>query len=421
MQIFIKTVVVLTIALSSNALFMLGINYLGAGGSPLEKIHPALYLALFALSLVPLYRPKASKNFRTSGTLVAAGAMLAAAIWLTVWAAISPFAGGELTVPFVTFVLPAALLILFTRASNATLEFIGAAVPLFLLANSLFGIVGSVTGVNILPQTSGNVVIYDPRPTALLGHPLINSQITGVYLLYLVLTGVKRGFTPASIMLVGLHLAALLAFGGRSALAFAVLLAALYFIYKLYQSAITGNVRSLLSLGLLLALGAVAVPFALQAGVADVLFDRIADDRGSADTRLAAIQMLSILNFDQWIMGVGPAQRFSMLTALNTPNGVESFPLALLINFGLPAMVLITGTTFYALYRLAKPMGGVGHWLVVYFFLTSAASLSIGSKTTSLALFVIVLVALHVREASAKETPKAYRAPAGSVPAGGAR
>jgi len=394
-QITIRIAVLLVLCLSTNALFMLGSTYQSSGGSPLEKMHPSLYVVVLGLSLVLLASRGGGFRTRLQGMAGPTSLMIFGAAAITVWAILSPNAGGEISAPIVTFLLPALLLLLLQWSSISTLKFVSSFLHIFFVLNSLAGLFAYLTGFNLLENTAGAMVVRDPRPTGLLGHPLINAQMTGAWVLYLVLGGIKRGFKGQTLVQASLHSLALVAFGGRSALAFVVVILFAYSMYRAYHGVVTGKSKSIFNLMVLGLIALAVVAFSIQAGITEVLFDRLNDDRGSADTRIAALQMLGILDLGQWFVGVGPSQRNAMLLYLNTPVGIESFPIAILVNYGLPAMLLITGTSFYALFKLAAPLKGVGAWLVIYFFVSSAASLSLGSKTTSMSIFVLVLVAFR--------------------------
>lgn len=396
MQYLLQLSAAAVLLLSSNAMFALGINYLGSGGNPLEKIHPALLVAIAAACLYPVARTPDLGSLKVSGLKTASLFMLAASLWVLLWSALSPNASGsELTMPIVTFTLPSLLLLTFAKATDRTLLIIARCAMLFMVANSLFGILGSVTGFSILPQTAGNSVIRDPRPTALLGHPLINAQMTGAVFLFLILTGLRTRFSFRSFLSIAVHGVALLAFGGRSALLIAVSLAILFSLITALVGAVRGNGRYFLNLSLITFSCALVIPIGLQLGFGDVLFERISNDEGSTDTRFAALNLVGRLDFEQFLIGAGKATRETLLITLGTPNGVESFPLALIVNYGFPTAALITAATFFALFKLARTMQGFGSWIVVYFFVTSATSLSIGSKTTSIALFTILLISFR--------------------------
>lgn len=393
--------------LSTNALFAIGINYGGSGGNPLEKLHPSLYVLLIALALSLFSSTSASRNHPLAQYRLFSIAMIAASVVMMVWTVISPNAGGELSGPIVTFLLPGVLLYVLTRSPVATIAWIAAFVPLFLTANSLFGLFSYITGVRLLPQMAGALIVFDPRPTALLGHPLVNAQITGIFLLYLLLKSIATRFTMYRILGVLLHGTALIAFGGRSALAMVVVISAVYGVHKVYSGLAIGKASSLISVSILLFATALGLPLAIQAGFTETLLERLVDDGGSANTRLAAIQMLGYLDFQQWVLGAGPAQRNLLQIALQTPFGIENFIVALTVTYGVLVTLVIVVATFAALLRLAKPLKGPGTGLVIYFFLTSLTSLSLGSKTTITSLFICVLIALQnpVRKAFPKGSP----------------
>jgi hypothetical protein len=383
------------ILLSNSMLHVLGISYMSEGGNPLEKLHPSFYVTLLSALVCLLYQPHMNRIAAT-GFRHYALALMAAAALVIGWIMVSPNNAGELSSPIVTFLTPALFMLTFTRTDDTFLRKAAAFVPIFFLLNSCLGIIGSLTGFNMLPRVAGEVVVaYDARPTALLGHPLINAQMTGVYFLYILIKSLKDGFSSSRFFQTFLHLCALVTFGGRAALVFALAIGAIYAIYRLF----TGRTSSIKSIGLLAYGGFAAIPLALAAGLGAVLMERLEDDGGSADTRLAAMQMLSYLSPTEWLIGITPSHRAAMLIQLQTPQGFESFPVALITNYGLPIALLITIAAFSLLFRVARPLGANGFWLVVYFFLTSASALSLGSKSITVSLFLIIVMACIVNEA----------------------
>ncbi|WP_299173306.1 VpsF family polysaccharide biosynthesis protein [uncultured Brevundimonas sp.] len=381
--------------LSNNLLYILGISYMSESGSPIEKLHPSFYITLVGAAVCLLYPPNMNYILAT-GYRKYSLSVMAAALVVVGWILVSPNNAGELSSPIVTFLTPALFMFMFSRTDDQFLRKTATLIPLFFALNSILGIIGSLTGFNILPRVAGGLIIMDDvRPTALLGHPLVNAQITGVYFLYILLKALKDGFTISKFVQTFLHLAALVTFGGRSALLFALLIGTVYAAY----SVILGRAKSIASIGLLAYGGLATIPLALGAGLGVVLLERLTNDGGSADTRWAALQMLGLLSPTEWAIGLTPEHKAAMLLYLQTPYGFESFPVALITNYGLPIALLITVTTFALLFKVARPLGGNGFWLVIYFFLTSASALSIGSKTIVISLFLTIVVSSVVNDA----------------------
>ena len=87
-----------------------------------------------------------------------------------------------------------------------------------MLVNALLGLTEFATKTLFFPyRLDGQVFATDTRSAALQGHPLGNATLTACYVLALI-GGGGRMTVPQRLAMIGLQLAALVAFGGRSAM-----------------------------------------------------------------------------------------------------------------------------------------------------------------------------------------------------------
>lgn len=289
---------------SPALLYALGINYAGAGGNPLEKIHIATLLALVALGFSVL--PDGRMQFSRLSPSVF--------FWLI---SLIGFASGQLLVlgrPLsglvVTFLTPVLLLYLVGEARPSALRTLRRLLLLLLLANSLVGLVEVATDEALLPRVAGAFEIEsDGRALGLVGNPLMAGFLAGIGVLHLVIGGATRGFRRFAPVEILVHGAALLAFGGRLALVATVLLLVAFVLFDTRAFA-QRPVGQRVALRGFLVLGLLACGLAgLTAGLADDILGRMVDDGGSASTRWAALTLAAQLPPEALLFGLPPGPR----------------------------------------------------------------------------------------------------------------
>lgn len=380
---------------SPNLLYVLGINYMNAVGNPLEKLHPAFYLAAAAACMAALQ----AGGPREPAVARAAVALLVAGIVALGWTLVAGVdASGAFSILGTTYLTPALLVLVLLRQSGRTLNGLRIFITLFMAVNSLVGIGEALSGETLLPFIAGQDLLgFETRALGLFGHPLTSGSVTGFFCLLLIIDMVRHGLAPVKLGQLALHGTAMLAFGGRIAI---VLLVAVVLVYALAEAGrgmLTRRLtRAALRTGALLALAGMAVPVLLASGIADNVLGRFFNDGGSADTRLAAIRMLELVAPEYWLTGVPEAQRSAWQMALGSPYGIEIFAVALVLSYGLPMALLLSWTTFALITRLANRPGGPGWYFVVYFAGIVLSAQSIGGKNLTLGCAVTMLVVMAV-------------------------
>jgi hypothetical protein len=316
---------VVLLAVSGGMLWDLGYNYDGLTGSPLTKIHPFTYFIFVAL----LWR--ALQSGEPLGFVSGCIARQPAACWLLavtgMLVLLTALRAGPGMAGFVdTFGGPAAYALLLGEFSEDDLKPLRTALHLIMTVNALMGLLEFADHTLIFPyRLDGVAHLEDTRSTALQGHPLINAALTGVYIVSL-MAGAKAmpALTRAGLIL--LQFAALVVFGGRTAIIVALALAPLFVVYFAFATLRRGRVPLLAAAVAAagLPLLALAVGAALASGLADPLLMRFVDDNGSAATRVIMFDMLGPFSWPELLVGPDIEQVESLRRHFGLEQGVEN-------------------------------------------------------------------------------------------------
>lgn len=229
-------------AISSMLLTHWDFNYEMAGGSIIEKMHPGSWLAMIAAALAMA----AGGVWRTSTTFLARHPLLI--VYLITWTLLLVYIIFVQKLPFTpiidTFFLPVVIFFLLDRLNSDERRTIATAMHWFMLINSLLGLAEVLSGWRLTPYVvGGEEIVADWRATALLGHPLANACITGIYALILVTGG---GMTLSSarraIALTGATVG-MVVFGGRAAMVFLLALSFPFLFFKALKGFAFGRIK----------------------------------------------------------------------------------------------------------------------------------------------------------------------------------
>jgi hypothetical protein len=145
----------------------------------------------------------------------------------------------------------------------------------------------------------------------------------------------------------------------------------------------------------LAAFGLALLAILVALGVADPLFERLANAADSTNTRLAALRLPAMLTAREWLIGADPAARAAYQTALDTPYGIEIAPVAMVLVYGLPLTALLLVATCQLLLRWSRDSFPGARAVVLFFVMATMTSLSIGSKSLLISQMLVILCALH--------------------------
>jgi hypothetical protein len=388
-------VVFLLFAVSSGLLWTLGINYNGIQGAIASKIHPATYLSVIVLAVLVLARRNPASFFvslvtRHPGTL----AFLLATLMLAAYIVLDERKG--IAAIFDTYLL--AIMIALIAAELEGRDFARAEklIHALLAANALLGLFEYAIDQRLIPfRFDGVTLEWDKRSNGLLGHPLENAQVTGLYIVVL-LAGGGTLPKPLRAMAILLQLAALVPFGGRTALLLTLLLLLLLLIPRIARVLRGGRLSlpAFAAVAVLVPILVVGVGLFAAGGFFDVVLNRFANDDGSAKARLEMFEILGQLSWREIFIGADNGIVESLRRSHGLEQGIENPVVRLLLYQGAVfTAFLIAGFALF-LIEISRRLRA-GHALPMIFFLVIINSYeSISNKTVALAQFVVLMLAM---------------------------
>ena len=402
--VFTALLVVMTVALfgvSHLMLNMAGLHYEVPGGSIVEKIHPATWLAALALGLavVESGHPLQWLNgvvARHKGLMLFAFATLALS-WHLIVNQHAPFSG-----LIDTFVLPMMLVLLLEGVNGRQRDGLERVIHALMAVNAGLGIFEVATGWHLTPLIIGELVQTDDwRATALMGHPLNNAAVTAHYLIALALGGARAVPRPLAVALFVLNLAAMNAFGGRVAFVLALAIIGAVALWRLLglmrgarfsrSAAVFAVAAAPIGLALLILL--------YDAGAFDRFLTRFVADKGSAEARLIMLELFDAIPERDLFLGPN-AEQVAALMRMEGLVGLESFWVAFVLSYGLAMSLVFFAGLFAFLWDLVKSTSPAAMALVIFFLLEATTSVSVSAKTTTLAMMVMIAMVFLRREAA---------------------
>jgi hypothetical protein len=392
-----RAAVIVTMTVSAAVLIHWGIPYGSPAGSQLFKIHPGTYLAVAAAACLVLARGWPTRALRdvwrdNPGLLV-----YAIAIGVLAFQAI--FVQHKPVSPLIdTFVSSLAMFFALTAISERDSRWLALFVHAFFLVNTGIAYAEQLLPFRLTPTyLAGEIVHFEWRSTAMLGHPLTNAAQTGLYLL--LLTGpAGRIFDPRLRMaLVMLHLGGMACFGGRTSFVLVGLLLAARAAWA--AVAITGGRRvSLASAVALVAIGTTAIMGAVvlaDQGAFDRFLGRFQEDHGSAETRLAMLHVFDRLTAEAAIFAPSPVDISRAQQRLGITTAIESFVVAFPAYYGF----LVSGLFFAGLgcflAEILRTAGRTALLPILFWLAVNAAANGISTKTLDLTIAVSSMLLLR--------------------------
>jgi len=405
---------IVLMAVSGGLLWDLGYNYDGLTGSPLTKIHPFTYFIFAAVgwravqSGNPLDYAEAALRRRPAAVW-----LLALSVLLVVQAVLR--AGPGMAGFVDTFGGPAAFALILDEFDETDLKPLRLGLHVVMTVNALMGLFEFATHHLIFPyRLDGATFLEDTRSSALQGHPLMNAALTAIYVLSL-MSGAKSLPAPLRALLIPLQFAALVVFGGRTAIVVSLALTPFIAVYALFAAMRRGRVSLL---GAAAAVGAaplvgLAVIVTLASGLADPLLMRFVDDSGSAETRVIMFDMLRPFSLGQLIVGPDLAEVDNLRRHFGLKLGVENPFVRMTLYQGGFFMATVFASLVWFFRELLRGRGFrvLAPIAAVAVLLNSSESVSV--KTDILDKLVLIFVCLfpHLRAASLAR--RAFRASAG--------
>jgi hypothetical protein len=261
-------------------------------------------------------------------------------------------------------------------------------------ANAILGLFEFKTGFRLTPDVSAELgPDISWRASAFLGHPLGNALLTGCYTLIVAVSDrchLRNGLAPVVILV---QLAGLVSFGGRASLVVTVLLLGVI-LGAAFVRVLAGAPVSRRGMAVVL----ISIPFAVvglvivaQSGFFDQMLQRFVDDNGSAQARIAMLEMFRYVTLTDLILGPDPAYMWNLQLRLGIEYGIESFWISFLFQNG----AIISAVFFAALGGLTallivktRPSTSI---IFVYFYFVASTSVSMSAKTPLFGMLVFMI------------------------------
>jgi hypothetical protein len=391
---------------SFSSLTVFGFSMGDESAGLVARLHPAFYLT--ALVLAVLF----AHSFSCSGSLPSVGVesytdkhldkVLGTYIGVVVLALIASGTGvtnGSLANTATTFLLPGLILVAFRYLNEKQRMSIATFVVIFMLLNSIIGVLEKYGDFRIFAYTIGTVEkVLDPRPTAWFSHPLNNATLTGLLLIYFLYSNEARRFGRLFRYLnIGLHGVALASFGGRTAVVGIGVIIVIDYLRSFGRLTTHGKgVITFVIKTVSLLAGAVLLLYMLRIGLFDDLMERFIDDGGSADVRWSSIDIFMDLGIGAALNGLDAGAMEVLLSNYTIPT-IELSWQYLILKHGFVIAGLLICAYYYYLLALAKKVGSPAGYMVFFFCIVTFGFTSIASASLLTSQLMIIVVSLLFR------------------------
>jgi hypothetical protein len=390
--LFFTLGITLHLMLSPEALIALGFPYTATEGPPYAKFHPGTYCLMLAWFMA------ATSHGNPVGVLAGQLARhtlltsyFACMVLLFFWSSYRHGMSGTAFIIETLWTPAIAAFVLYLLNLRRHRQIVQIVVAL-LVCNAVVAIGESLTGKLLLPRTFAEEYF---RASAFLGHPLSGAGIVVVLLPAITLMPWPWLVRLTSGILLALSL---FAFGGRASLLIGFVYYGAYALYRLFISVVRGRFSYLQltggSLALILCLTLVAGVVAIT-GIGERFFQTLRWD-DSAAVRGRVWEIFAFLSPTDLWTGIAPAEidHISLRIGLDPRfEAIENFWLYLLMQFGILGYIpFILGLAFLValLWRAATPLMRIA---VFVFFMVASTSNSLSTKTMSLMLLTVVVLA----------------------------
>lgn len=387
--------IVLLFCVSGSLLMHLGYAYMAAGGNILTKIHPSTYVLTAAVAALllseGLSRPLAETAIRHPGVVAQCFGFVMLAYSCIL---VQRYPASQIVDTFFTGLLA---FLLVSRIGTRDRDWLGGFLHALFVVNAAIGLVEMVTPFRLVPTYLGDeLVTFEWRSTALLGHPLSNAALTGVYVLLLTGPAGRVFPLPVRLGLFGLQMAAMTAFGGRTALivliGFLMLRAGIHALGILRGRSFS---RTATMLAILFATSAVVgAVIAVEAGLLDRFIGRFVEDNGSAGARSAMLRVFEHIDPVYVLFGPEPWLIRAAQHRLGIPVAIESFIVGFVALYGLLVTVFFFTTLAAFLLEVVRFSGRGAIAPLAYFLVVAAGANSISAKATDLTMTIVLCMVL---------------------------
>lgn len=376
---------------NSAVLELLGWHYLSANASNFTKIHPSSYIFLIGAGLVLFSVDRRAWTLATSPRFLLFGAASLILLLRSAVIALAGVTGGEVSAVIVTFLTPALILLCFEGVEPADLRKLQLPVRIYFVVNSVMAIGERLIGHRFIPSVLD--LTQDDRASALVGHPLNGSLLTGLLITYLVTARRAEASVASRLPEIVLHAAAMFAFGGRSALVFTPVVLVLSAVLGRQRQGLArlSSLQRALPL-LIVAIGVVLI--FLPIPFVDQTLDRFTQDAHSSETRNSAVLMIDMLSPQELLGGVDSNRRTILMGFFHSNYGIELAWVALMITYGLVATLPMAVALPFLMIRTAQRLDRSAFYMTILFLVATAGALSFGVKSLGISMAFVMMLTL---------------------------
>lgn len=380
---------------SGGMLWYVGYNYEALTGNPITKLHPSTYLIflLFAWRSFTFGNPinyvVEVANRRPAAMLMV---LIATVALVSVILRQRPNMAGLVD----TFIAPAILVLVLSEQDERLTRKLRVVLHLVMTANALLALFEFATHTLVFPyRFEGLTFATDMRSTALQGHPLANAMLTAAYLLALV-SGAKTIPLPLKAAMIGLQLAAMVAFGGRTGIVIVIVLGSISIAHQAFTAVRRRRVNLVVAAAALifLTLAPLAVAGLYTAGFFDQLIERFISDGGSANARVKMFALFEHFSLRDIIVGPDIPTLESARRITGLEWGIENPIIRMVLYQGAFFTLLITIGFVLLIREIIHRRAGSWLPLVGWLILLNSSE-SLASKTTITAKFAVIILCLY--------------------------
>lgn len=370
--------------LASFSLFFLGPNVLYSLGyynfSSLSKINPAFLLFVFALLL------------QINMTFFKERIELVTFVYMLGLSVMTYLLVGEAYIheSLTAVIFPPLFLILLKRVDRfISWKNLAGMVYAFFLINSIMAIVEFVRGVIFFPILPGQKELFFWgyfRSMALKGHPLANSGITCLIMMFIMLY-CKSNLKKSLLILLGFL--AILCFNSRFTLVVSGLMFVFFVVHEIIVPKVGIRWKAFYVITVLGLISLTIYLFRMGWGSRLVEFGLVGDD-----SSMVRIEILNIFNYGwtNFLTGMHPNDVKCILTSIGFRGIIENCWILLMLRYGIP-FLLVAIVLYVVLFR--KVLQGMNRWelsfvLIPWLAYTSSSN-SIATGGMGICTFMLLI------------------------------
>ncbi|WP_024586278.1 VpsF family polysaccharide biosynthesis protein [Aliihoeflea sp. 2WW] len=375
--------------LITNPLMNEFVEYTTEKGAIYEKIHFGTYALLGVAAIIPLFRPIRLEIWE----LAPFRALLFFGFWVLAIAValVAIGRGGSAGYLIDSYVAAAAAGLVLFMLPLPMRRTAGHVMLVILMASALIGIGEVATGTRFLPYEVGEL---DFRPTGLMGHPLNQGLMLAAGIGFLVASRFRLSFKllGAALLLIGAAAA-----GARTATIMAAIAIFACLMLTRWQNVDAARQASMKLMVLAFAAIATlpAIGLLIGAGFLDRFEGGLIDE--SAMARLDVYRVFEYVSWRDIIAGTDIAIIQNIIETRLDLLYIESTPVILTFQLGLPGALFFTGLVIYLFAHLLRLNGRAAAIGIAIFFIVALSNNHLSTKMATVTMIVVMLVAFMQR------------------------